>query len=177
MLNCDKTLRVDPGDFVARMADLASLDAGRLRLWLFTPLCPGAARMARRRRDHSACRAVPASRRRTQTSLLSQVAANASTFQPARPLMPLSGRAWGGPGDARGRDGASGACGVAGGRRAGGAGAEGQDGGGERGSPAVLLRADLRRGCGHPSPALISARHTSMMSATPRRPASPATGR
>lgn len=36
MLNCDKRLRADPGDFVARMADLASLDAGRLRLWLFT---------------------------------------------------------------------------------------------------------------------------------------------
>ena len=45
------------------------------------------------------------------------------------------------------------------------------------GSLAVLLRADLRPGCGHPSPALISAWHTSMMSATPRRPASPATGR
>jgi hypothetical protein len=30
MLNCDKRLRADPGDFVARMADLASLDAGRL---------------------------------------------------------------------------------------------------------------------------------------------------
>ncbi len=31
MLNCDKRLQADPGDFVARMADLASLDAGRLR--------------------------------------------------------------------------------------------------------------------------------------------------
>jgi hypothetical protein len=31
MLNCDKRLQADPGDLVARMADLASLDAGRLR--------------------------------------------------------------------------------------------------------------------------------------------------
>jgi hypothetical protein len=36
---------------------------------------------------------------------------------------------------------------------------------------------DLRPGSGHPSPASISARHTSMMSTTPARPASPATGR
>ena len=30
---------------------------------------------------------------------------------------------------------------------------------------------------GHPSPELINARHTSMMSTTPRSPASPSTGR
>ena len=42
---------------------------------------------------------------------------------------------------------------------------------------AVLFRLDLRLVSGHPSPASISARHTSMMSTTPRRPASPATGR
>ena len=36
---------------------------------------------------------------------------------------------------------------------------------------------DLRPGSGHRSPALSNARHTSMMSTTPRRPASPATGR
>ena len=36
---------------------------------------------------------------------------------------------------------------------------------------------DLRPGSSHPSSALISARHTSMRSTTPARPASPATGR
>ena len=36
---------------------------------------------------------------------------------------------------------------------------------------------DLRPGSSHPSSALISARHTSVMSTTPTRPASPATGR
>jgi len=52
-----------------------------------------------------------------------------------------------------------------------------RDGGRERRSLAVLLRPDLQPGSGHPVSALISARHTSMMSATPMRPASPATGR
>ena len=53
----------------------------------------------------------------------------------------------------------------------------GRDGGRERGSLAVLLRPDLRPGSGHPSAALINVRHTSVMSATPTRPASLATGR
>jgi len=37
--------------------------------------------------------------------------------------------------------------------------------------------ATWRAGSGHPSPALVNAWHTSMMSTTPRRPTSPATGR
>lgn len=44
--------------------------------------------MARPRRDRSAYRAVATSRRRTQTSPLSPVAANPPTFRPWRPPMP-----------------------------------------------------------------------------------------
>jgi len=35
MLNCEERLGVDPGHFAARMAELAGLNARRLRLWLF----------------------------------------------------------------------------------------------------------------------------------------------
>jgi streptomycin 6-kinase len=35
MLNCDDRLAADPGDLADRMAGLAGLDAGRVRLWLF----------------------------------------------------------------------------------------------------------------------------------------------
>ena len=47
----------------------------------------------------------------------------------------------------------------------------GRDG---RSGSATGLRSSV---CGHPSPASISARHMSVMSTTPTRPASPATGR
>jgi streptomycin 6-kinase len=35
MLNCEDRLAADPGALALRMADLAGLDGGRVRQWLF----------------------------------------------------------------------------------------------------------------------------------------------
>lgn len=87
MLNCDKRLQADPGDLVARMADLASLDAGRLRSG-----CSPAVSKSRPDGPPSAGSQC-LSRRSHQPTANSDLAAITSRSEPAdfrpwRPLMP-----------------------------------------------------------------------------------------
>ena len=87
MLNCDKRLRAGPGDFVARMADLASLDAGRLRSG-----CSPAVSKSRPDGPLSA-RSQCLSRRSRQPTANSDLTAITSRSEPAdipawRPLTP-----------------------------------------------------------------------------------------
>jgi hypothetical protein len=87
MLNCDKRLRGRPGDLVAPMADLASLDAGRLRSG-----CSPAVSKSRPDGPPSA-RSQCLSRRSHQPAANSDLTAITSRSEPAdipawRPLMP-----------------------------------------------------------------------------------------